>query len=147
MTSLAHFEKVAGVIELPGQAVIGGRLEPARFGRTFHNVTPRNGTVINGVTDCDAADVDLAVAAARRGLTIDAGGTCITTTRNKPCLRSPTSWSGTPRRSPCSSGSMMGTCDITTPFGGFKQSGFGRDRSLHALHKYADLKSVSITIR
>ena len=65
MTSLAHFEKVAGVIELPGQAVIGGRLEPARFGRTFHNVTPRNGTVINGVTDCDAADVDLAVAAAR----------------------------------------------------------------------------------
>jgi gamma-glutamyl-gamma-aminobutyraldehyde dehydrogenase len=51
MTSLAHFEKVAGVIELPGQAVIGGRLEPARFGRTFHNVTPRNGTVINGVTE------------------------------------------------------------------------------------------------
>ncbi|RUP10209.1 aldehyde dehydrogenase [Hyphomicrobium sp.] len=36
-------------------------------------------------------------------------------------------------------------CDITMPFGGFKQSGFGRDRSLHALHKYADLKSVSIT--
>ena len=30
---------------------------------------------------------------------------------------------------------------------GFKQSGFGRDRSLHALYKYADLKSVSITIR
>ncbi|MGO4684034.1 aldehyde dehydrogenase [Hyphomicrobium sp. 2TAF46] len=37
------------------------------------------------------------------------------------------------------------SCDITMPFGGFKQSGFGRDRSLHALHKYADLKSVSIT--
>jgi gamma-glutamyl-gamma-aminobutyraldehyde dehydrogenase len=38
-------------------------------------------------------------------------------------------------------------CDITMPFGGFKQSGFGRDRSLHALHKYADLKAVSITLR
>jgi 4-(gamma-glutamylamino)butanal dehydrogenase len=38
------------------------------------------------------------------------------------------------------------SCDITVPFGGFKQSGFGRDRSLHALHKYADLKSVSITL-
>ena len=25
------------------------------------------------------------------------------------------------------------SCDITMPFGGFKQSGFGRDRSLHAL--------------
>ena len=38
-------------------------------------------------------------------------------------------------------------CDIAMPFGGFKQSGFGRDRSLHAPYKYADLKSVSITIR
>ncbi|MBT9470607.1 MAG: aldehyde dehydrogenase [Pseudomonadota bacterium] len=39
------------------------------------------------------------------------------------------------------------SCDITMPFGGFKQSGFGRDRSLHALHKYADLKSVTFTLR
>ena len=38
-------------------------------------------------------------------------------------------------------------CDITMPFGGFKQSGFGRDRSLHALHKYADMKSISVTLR
>lgn len=36
-------------------------------------------------------------------------------------------------------------CDITMPFGGFKQSGFGRDRSLHALYKYADMKSVSVS--
>ncbi len=32
--------------------------------------------------------------------------------------------------------------DITTPFGGFKQSGFGRDRSLHALDKYTELKAI-----
>lgn len=32
--------------------------------------------------------------------------------------------------------------DITTPFGGVKQSGFGRDKSLHALEKYSDLKAV-----
>ena len=36
-------------------------------------------------------------------------------------------------------------CDITMPFGGFGRSGFGRDRSLHALYKYADLKSVSFS--
>ena len=36
-------------------------------------------------------------------------------------------------------------CDITMPFGGFKQSGFGRDRSLHALEKYTELKGISIT--
>jgi gamma-glutamyl-gamma-aminobutyraldehyde dehydrogenase len=31
---------------------------------------------------------------------------------------------------------------LATPFGGFKQSGFGRDRSAHALEKYADLKTI-----
>ena len=38
-------------------------------------------------------------------------------------------------------------CDITMPFGDLNQSGFGRDRSRHALYKHADLKSVSIIIR
>ena len=32
--------------------------------------------------------------------------------------------------------------EITTPFGGFKQSGFGRDKSLHAMEKYTDLKLI-----
>ncbi|MGF1665066.1 MAG: aldehyde dehydrogenase [Acidimicrobiia bacterium] len=31
---------------------------------------------------------------------------------------------------------------LATPFGGFKQSGFGRDRSVHAIDKYADLKTI-----
>ena len=31
---------------------------------------------------------------------------------------------------------------LATPFGGFKQSGFGRDRSPHAIEKYADLKTI-----
>ena len=31
---------------------------------------------------------------------------------------------------------------MATPFGGFKQSGFGRDRSPHAIDKYADLKTI-----
>lgn len=37
--------------------------------------------------------------------------------------------------------------DITVPFGGFKQSGNGRDKSLHALDKYCELKSTWIDIR
>lgn len=32
--------------------------------------------------------------------------------------------------------------DITVPFGGFKQSGFGRDKSLHAFDKYTELKTT-----
>jgi acyl-CoA reductase-like NAD-dependent aldehyde dehydrogenase len=34
--------------------------------------------------------------------------------------------------------------DISSPFGGFKQSGFGRDKSLHALDKYTELKATWI---
>ncbi len=32
--------------------------------------------------------------------------------------------------------------EITVPFGGYKQSGFGRDKSLHALDKYTQLKTT-----
>ncbi len=32
--------------------------------------------------------------------------------------------------------------DLTVPFGGVKQSGFGRDKSLHALDKFFDIKST-----
>ncbi len=31
---------------------------------------------------------------------------------------------------------------FSTPFGGFKQSGFGRDRSVHAIDKYCDYKTI-----
>ena len=31
---------------------------------------------------------------------------------------------------------------LATPFGGFKQSGFGRDRSPHAIDKYVDFKTI-----
>jgi acyl-CoA reductase-like NAD-dependent aldehyde dehydrogenase len=34
------------------------------------------------------------------------------------------------------------SADVTVPFGGFKQSGFGRDKSLHALDGYTQLKTT-----
>ncbi len=36
--------------------------------------------------------------------------------------------------------------DLTVPFGGFKQSGMGRDKSLHALHKYTETKTTWIRL-
>jgi 4-guanidinobutyraldehyde dehydrogenase / NAD-dependent aldehyde dehydrogenase len=36
--------------------------------------------------------------------------------------------------------------DITSPFGGFKQSGFGRDKSIHALDKFTDWKAIWINV-
>lgn len=37
-----------------------------------------------------------------------------------------------------------GGISIEMPFGGFKESGYGRDRSLHAFDKYTDLKAVLV---
>jgi acyl-CoA reductase-like NAD-dependent aldehyde dehydrogenase len=36
--------------------------------------------------------------------------------------------------------------DITVPFGGFRQSGIGRDKSLHAFDKYTELKTTWIEL-
>lgn len=36
--------------------------------------------------------------------------------------------------------------DMTTPFGGFKESGIGRDKSLHALDKYVELKTTWMNV-
>ena len=36
--------------------------------------------------------------------------------------------------------------DMTVPFGGFKQSGNGRDKSLHAFEKYTELKTTWIAL-
>ncbi|KFN41111.1 aldehyde dehydrogenase [Arenimonas oryziterrae] len=37
--------------------------------------------------------------------------------------------------------------DMTAPFGGYKQSGNGRDKSLHAFDKYTELKSTWINLK
>lgn len=39
-----------------------------------------------------------------------------------------------------------GEGDTTVPFGGVKASGNGRDKSLHALEKYTDIKNVLIRL-
>lgn len=39
-----------------------------------------------------------------------------------------------------------GGSDITVPLGGVKQSGFGRDKSLHAMEKYLELKTAWIAL-
>jgi gamma-glutamyl-gamma-aminobutyraldehyde dehydrogenase len=37
--------------------------------------------------------------------------------------------------------------DMNFPFGGYRQSGNGRDKSLHALEKYTELKSTLLRLR
>lgn len=40
-----------------------------------------------------------------------------------------------------------GGADFTVPFGGFRQSSFGRDKSLHNLDKFVDLKATWISLQ
>ncbi|MBV9704575.1 MAG: aldehyde dehydrogenase, partial [Methylobacteriaceae bacterium] len=50
----------------PRDAFIDGGFQPAASGRLFENVNPATGETLGTVSHCDGADVELAVAAARR---------------------------------------------------------------------------------
>ena len=44
-------------------------------------------------------------------------------------------------------GELLREGDITTPFGGYKQSGFGgRDNSIHAHDQYTEMKTIWIDL-
>jgi acyl-CoA reductase-like NAD-dependent aldehyde dehydrogenase len=40
-----------------------------------------------------------------------------------------------------------GALTIETPFGGFKQSGYGREKGIEALHEYAQIKTISLSLQ
>ncbi|WP_415183824.1 aldehyde dehydrogenase [Phaeovulum sp.] len=56
----------AAQIRFRGQAFIDGKFVDAVSGKTFDSINPATGQVLTAVAECDAADVDLAVAAGRR---------------------------------------------------------------------------------
>ena len=61
---MATTESAAAVS--PGKLFIGGEWVDAASGKTFDSVNPATGEVLTQVAEGDAADVDRAVAAARR---------------------------------------------------------------------------------
>lgn len=56
----------ADALSIRGQAFIDGKFVDAVSGKTFDSINPATGEVLAAVAECDAADVDLAVAAGRR---------------------------------------------------------------------------------
>src|SRR5688572_8944445 len=65
MTLQKNLDRAAS-IAMPTKLVIDGKLTDARSGSTFANVGPRDGKALANVAAGDAADIDLAVKAARR---------------------------------------------------------------------------------
>src|SRR5579859_4487568 len=61
-------QSVRDFLASPKQLLIGGRWMAARSGKTFPVYDPATGEVLVDVAAADTADVDLAVAAARRAL-------------------------------------------------------------------------------
>ncbi|WP_213300981.1 aldehyde dehydrogenase [Paraburkholderia sacchari] len=64
--TLAYWLDKAASLSIEGRAFIDGASRDAYSGRTFDCVSPIDGRVLANVADCGAADVDAAVAAARR---------------------------------------------------------------------------------
>ena len=64
--SFADWQALAAGLRFRDQAFIDGKFIPAQSGRRFDSINPATGAVLASVAECDAADVDLAVAAARR---------------------------------------------------------------------------------
>ena len=52
-----------------------------------------------------------------------------------------------PNCGPAWSGAMCPSrADVTLPFGGYKQSGFGRESGRHGVEAYTELKTVAIAL-
>ena len=62
--SRQEWTRRAAALEPEGRAWIGGEFREALSGTRFQNISPRDGSVLSEVAECDAADVDLAVEAA-----------------------------------------------------------------------------------
>ncbi|SFT49506.1 aldehyde dehydrogenase [Paraburkholderia aspalathi] len=64
--TLSEFTAAAAKLKPETRAFIDGRFVSARSGKTFATINPATGKELAQVAECDAADVDLAVIAARR---------------------------------------------------------------------------------
>jgi acyl-CoA reductase-like NAD-dependent aldehyde dehydrogenase len=65
-SSAADYHTIANRLAFPSKAYIDGGWHKAASGKVFENTNPATGAILGTVAHCDAADVDRAVAAARR---------------------------------------------------------------------------------
>lgn len=64
--TLHDWRAKAAALNIRHQAFIDGKFTDAISGKTFESLNPADGAILASVAECDAADVDLAVAAGRR---------------------------------------------------------------------------------
>jgi acyl-CoA reductase-like NAD-dependent aldehyde dehydrogenase len=116
------WRQLASDTKIPDGMFIGGERRAALDGSTRSVKAARDGSTLVELAWAQPDDADAAVAAAREAF--DHGP-----------------W---PRLHPRSRGEILQHLDMAVPFGGVKLSGFGRDKSRHALDEYTPLKTTWI---
>jgi 4-guanidinobutyraldehyde dehydrogenase / NAD-dependent aldehyde dehydrogenase len=111
------FDAVSNEMRIAREEIFGPVLSTISFDELDEAIAVANDTVYGLAAAIWTDDVNVAHSAARR-------------------LRAGVVWVNT-----------FDAGDITSPFGGFKQSGFGRDKSIHALDKFTDLKAIWIQLK
>ena len=62
----AEYQAIAADLNLPCNAFIDGKYQPAKSKKTFASINPATGKTIANIAACDASDVDLAVSKSRQ---------------------------------------------------------------------------------
>ena len=140
-----HCKKVAGYLKTKAKPLIGGTIKGAYVTPTIFEVDAKHklareeifGPVLSVLT---VASLDEAVALANDteyGLTAS-----IFTANGKRAIRTARAI-----RAGTVTINCYGEGDISTPFGGYKQSGFGgRDNGIHAHDQYTEMKTIWIDL-
>jgi gamma-glutamyl-gamma-aminobutyraldehyde dehydrogenase len=145
LVSKQHFDKVASYLDKGPKVIMGGKAEKGFVEPTILE-TPRDakqareeifGPVLSVLT-VDSFDEAIALAnATEYGLAAS-----IFTSNVKRALRGARAL-----RAGTVTVNSFGEGDISTPFGGFKQSGFGgRDTGIHAHDQYTQLKTIWVDL-
>jgi gamma-glutamyl-gamma-aminobutyraldehyde dehydrogenase len=84
------FHKSAKELAFETKAFIDGKFVDAKSGKTFETLNPATGQVLAKVGECDSADVDSAVEAARRAFEAGSWSAGDRASARRSCCASPT---------------------------------------------------------
>ncbi len=146
MVDKEHFKKVSSYLK-KGKVLIGGKTEKGCY------VLP---TIIDGVKATDKLAQEEVFGPVLAVITVRSTEEAISVANNTDYGLAASLFSANGKRAlraarDIRAGTVTINCygegDITTPFGGYKQSGFGgRDNSLHAHDQYTELKTIWIDL-
>ncbi|NCF37295.1 MAG: aldehyde dehydrogenase family protein [Gammaproteobacteria bacterium] len=141
-----HFKKVSGYLK-KGKAIVGGKTEQGRY------VLP---TIIDAVKPGDKLAREEVFGPVLAVITVRSTDEAIAIANDSDYGLAASLFSANGKQAlraarEIRAGTVTINCfgegDITTPFGGYKQSGFGgRDNSLHAHDQYTELKTIWIDL-